>query len=41
MNNFEKAFYKKISFDKDISKSKNILSNKIYDQNILVIGGAR
>ena len=40
MNNFEKAFYKKISFDKDISKSKNILSNKIYDQNILVIGGA-
>ena len=40
MNKFEKAFYKKISFDKDISKSKNILSNKIYDQNILVIGGA-
>jgi FlaA1/EpsC-like NDP-sugar epimerase len=40
MNKFEKASYKKISFDKDISKSKNILSNKIYDQNILVIGGA-
>ena len=40
MNQFEKAFYKKISFDKDISKSKNILSNKICDQNILVIGGA-
>ena len=36
----EKNFYKKISFDKDISKSKNILSNKICDQNILVIGGA-
>jgi len=40
MKQFEKAFYKKISFDKDIYKSKNILSNKIYDQNILVIGGA-
>ena len=40
MNHFEKAFYKKISFDKDISESKNILLNKICDQNILVIGGA-
>jgi len=40
MNQFEKAFYKKISFDKDIYKNKNILSNKICDQNILVIGGA-
>ena len=40
MNQFEKAFYKKINFDKDIIKSKNILSNKISDQNILVIGGA-
>jgi len=40
MNQFEKAFYKKINFDKDIVKSKNILSNKICDQNILVIGGA-
>jgi FlaA1/EpsC-like NDP-sugar epimerase len=40
MNKFEKEFYKKINFDKDISKSKNILSNKICDQNILVIGGA-
>ena len=40
MNKFEKAFYKKISFDKDISKSKNILSNKIFNNNVLVIGGA-
>jgi FlaA1/EpsC-like NDP-sugar epimerase len=40
MNHFRKAFYKKINFDNDIFKSKNILSNKIYDQSILVIGGA-
>ena len=40
MNQFEKDFYKKISFDNDIFKSENILSNKICDQNILVIGGA-
>ena len=40
MKQFEKGFYKKISFDKDISENKNILSNKICDQNILVIGGA-
>jgi FlaA1/EpsC-like NDP-sugar epimerase len=40
MKQFEKAFYKKISFNEDILKNKNILSNKIYDQNILVIGGA-
>jgi len=40
MKQFEKSFYKKISFDKDIAQSKNILSNKICDQNILVIGGA-
>jgi len=40
MKQFEKDFYKKISFDKDISENKNILSNKICDQNILVIGGA-
>ena len=40
MNQFEKSFYKKISFDKDISKSENHLSNKICDQKILIIGGA-
>ena len=40
MQQFEKAFYKKISFDKDIYKSENILSNKICDQNILVVGAA-
>ena len=40
MDQLKKDFYKKISFDEDILKNKNILSNKIYDQNILVIGGA-
>lgn len=40
MNQFEKDFYKKISFEKDIIRNKNILSNKIFNQNILVIGGA-
>ena len=40
MNQFEKDFYKKISFENVILKSKNILSNKICNQNILVIGGA-
>lgn len=40
MNQFKKAFYKKISFNEDILKNKNILSNKIFNQNILVIGGA-
>jgi FlaA1/EpsC-like NDP-sugar epimerase len=40
MKQFEKAYYKKISFNEDILKNKNILSNKICDQNILVIGGA-
>jgi len=40
MKQFEKSFYNKINFDKDITQNKNILSNKICDQNILVIGGA-
>ncbi len=40
MKQFEKNFYRKISFDKDIFESKNILINKIFNQNILVIGGA-
>ena len=40
MNQFEKAFYKKISFDMDVSKNKNLLSNKIFDNKILIIGGA-
>ena len=40
MKQFEKAFYRKISFDKDTFESKNILINKICNQNILVIGGA-
>ncbi len=40
MKQSEKAFYRKISFDKDTFESKNILINKICNQNILVIGGA-
>ena len=40
MKQFEKPFYKKISFEKDIIKNKNNLTNKICNQNILVIGGA-
>lgn len=40
MKQFEKVFYEKINFDKDLSENKNILSNKIYEKNILVIGGA-
>ena len=40
MKQFEKDFYKKISFDKDTIQNKNILTNKICNQNILVIGGA-
>ena len=40
MNKYNKVFCKKISFDKDISESKNILSNKICNNNVLVIGGA-
>ena len=40
MNYFNKKKYKKISFDKEIALSKNILSNKICNQNILIIGGA-
>ena len=40
MKQSEKAFYRKISFDKDTYQSKKILINKIFNQNILVIGGA-
>ena len=40
MKQFEKPFYKKISFEKDIIQNKNNLTNKIFNQNILVIGGA-
>ena len=40
MKQSEKAFYRKISFDKDTFESKKILINKICDNNILVIGGA-
>tara|TARA_B100001057_G_scaffold488949_1_gene574250 strand:- start:1769 stop:2947 length:1179 start_codon:yes stop_codon:yes gene_type:complete len=40
MIQFRKVFNKKISFEKDLINNKNILSNKICNQNILVIGGA-
>ena len=40
MRQFEKPFYKKISFENDIIQNKNNLTNKICNQNILVIGGA-
>ena len=40
MNKFKKDFYKKISFEKDISHNQSILTNKICNKNILVIGGA-
>ena len=40
MNQLKKDFYKKINFVKDIINNKNILSKKISNQNILVIGGA-
>lgn len=40
MNKFDKDFYNKISFENDILQNKQMLSDKICDQNILVIGGA-
>ena len=40
MHRFKKDFCNKISFEKDILKNKNILSNKICNKNVLVIGGA-
>ena len=40
MNQFKKNYYNKISFEKDIFDHKNILSNKICNQKILVVGGA-
>jgi FlaA1/EpsC-like NDP-sugar epimerase len=40
MNKFEKTFYKKISFNKDLSRNNNFLSNKIIGNKILIIGGA-
>ena len=40
MNQFKKKFYRKIKFDTDISINKTLLSNKICEQKILIIGGA-
>ena len=40
MNKFEKPFYEKINFNKDISKNNIFLSSKICDQKVLIIGGA-
>jgi FlaA1/EpsC-like NDP-sugar epimerase len=40
MNQFEKFFYKKISFNKDLSNYENHLLSEIFNQRILIIGGA-
>ena len=40
MNQVNKLYCNKISFDNDYLKNKNFLSNKISNQKILVIGGA-
>ncbi len=40
MKQFKKYFYRKINFDTDISNNKTLLSNKICEQKILIIGGA-
>jgi FlaA1/EpsC-like NDP-sugar epimerase len=40
MNQFNKPSYRKIDFSSDIAKNKILLSNKIYNQKILIIGGA-
>ena len=40
MNQFKKSFYRKIKFDTDISSNKTLLSKKICEQKILIIGGA-
>ena len=40
MKQFKKSFYRKIKFDTDISSNKTLLSNKICEQKILIIGGA-
>ena len=40
MNQFKKSFYRKIKFDTDISSNNTLLSNKICEQKILIIGGA-
>ena len=40
MNKFEKKSYNKISFNKDLSRNNNFLSNKIIGHKILIIGGA-
>ncbi len=40
MNQFNKPSYRKIDFSSDITKNKILLSNKIYNQKILIIGGA-
>jgi FlaA1/EpsC-like NDP-sugar epimerase len=40
MNQFEKTFYKKITFNKDVAKNENLLLHNICNQKILIIGGA-
>ena len=40
MNQLKKNYYKKINFDKDLSENENLLSIKIFNKNILIVGGA-
>ena len=40
MNQLKNFFYKKISFNNDLNKNEKLLSSKIKDQKILIIGGA-
>ncbi len=40
MYQFQKPYFKKISFNKDIFNNKNFLYDKIFGQKILIIGGA-
>jgi len=40
MKYFNTKKYKKINFDKDLSENENLLSIKIFNKNILIVGGA-
>jgi len=40
MKQLKKNYYKKINFDKDLSENENLLSIKIFNKNILIVGGA-
>ena len=40
MKQFEKEIFKKINFNIDLENNKDNLTQNIFNQNILVIGGA-